>query len=64
MKLAVCPFCKNKIVEEVDIGYNNLMKQWTLFHMCEKPHVCVHIVADTKEEVIKLWNASQKRKEK
>ena len=62
-KLATCPFCKKKIVEEVELNYNEKMKKWAFFHMCEGVHVCTTIVADTKEEVIERWNASQNRKE-
>lgn len=60
MKHAVCPFCKGKLVGGINIGYNKYMNKWTLIHMCEGKHVSIHIVADSEEELYKLWNASQK----
>lgn len=62
MELAVCPFCKAELNPRYDINYNGLMKKWVLSHWCDdKQGTTIFMTADTEEELIKRWNASQKK---
>lgn len=63
MELAVCPFCKAELNDRLDINYNERMEKWVLMHWCNGTDTTIMIVADTKEEVIERWNASQNRKD-
>jgi hypothetical protein len=64
MELAVCPFCKGELNPQIEIRHNGIMNKWVLFHACDKEAATsIMMTADTKEEVIKRWNASQNRKE-
>lgn len=56
-KFLKCPFCGAKITRW-ETNHNELMEKWVLNHHCDvdSPVFSIFIVADTKEDLISLWN--------
>jgi hypothetical protein len=57
-ELKPCPFCGEAIKDHFPyVSYIETTEHWSLTHNCRVIHLCsISFFADTKEELIALWN--------